>query len=745
LLDFRFPRHFEGAPHRRLAIYLDTIYERATHDFFQHTIQPALRDSAHLIVVRTPAALRRRDDGEPNWVEREIDYFRELPQRDQISAAVAIGEITDPRPAKLHDRLRNIEVVDIRRIRRPWRASSDELLKFIAALYEIPAARMPELRAEQQKRRSARLRWLASGALVLAAVMTGLAAFALLSQQRAQRSEARAVEARRIAVARQLAAESSVTRLEVGSEIEQSVLLAIQSYRREPTPEGEQALRASTSLILPRLAAFENDGAETNICALRPDAAAYATAAFGGYVTMYDVRTGRATGTLPAELEAQAVTFSADSASIAVRSPGGLVTVWNATGDERDVEGRLQRNAVERKSGISELTIAPAERLKMVRNAAAFRYACTVSDDDAPLTISNRGVVAAAGDRSVVVVDCMRRRSLHVLHQMRARALAFDADGARLVTAGWDGSVNLWSTTSGARLKHFDHDGIVNTAAISSDGRYLVTSSEDKTARLWEIESGRERLRIQHPRAVRAATLSTDGSLLATNCDDRAARVWETARGREVARLHESGSGLAVGFDRATRTLVTCDFGFQAAVWDLASLSSEAKRVQLGERVSQLASLPDDRVLAVLQDGRLVVIDPALSRVLGTLGNPQVAVSAISSDGSLITVSVRNSRFSRTYSTVRVSNGSSRRWQEQPLATAADRVAWRSGKWVVVSRVDDGRELSRWQFEQLRGAPVFTPDGAFLAVADSDSLGIYSVARENAFGPSTPSEQARSL
>src|SRR4051794_4129690 len=73
LLDFRFPRGFDDAPRRRLAVYLDTIYERATNDFFEETIQPALRTSAHLIVVRTPRAIQARADGQPNWVEREIE------------------------------------------------------------------------------------------------------------------------------------------------------------------------------------------------------------------------------------------------------------------------------------------------------------------------------------------------------------------------------------------------------------------------------------------------------------------------------------------------------------------------------------------------------------------------------------------------------------------------------------------------------------------------------------------------
>ena len=45
---------------QRLRVYLDTAYERGTSDFYEHNIKPALLASRWLIVVATPAAIRRR-------------------------------------------------------------------------------------------------------------------------------------------------------------------------------------------------------------------------------------------------------------------------------------------------------------------------------------------------------------------------------------------------------------------------------------------------------------------------------------------------------------------------------------------------------------------------------------------------------------------------------------------------------------------------------------------------------------
>jgi hypothetical protein len=184
LLDYRLPKPFSARPNRpRLSIYLDTIYERATEDFFEQTIQPALAASRHLIVVQTPSTLRPRSDGEPNWLVREIEYFRALPQGREISVALAKGDFAAPLPAGLRTDFPNIEVVDCRQTRwlNPLK-SSDLLLTFLAKLYDIPQERMPELRQEDARRRAGRTLGLLGAAALLVLLLSGLLVWALYSR-----------------------------------------------------------------------------------------------------------------------------------------------------------------------------------------------------------------------------------------------------------------------------------------------------------------------------------------------------------------------------------------------------------------------------------------------------------------------------------------------------------------------------------------------------------------------------------
>ena len=68
-----------------------------------------------------------------------------------------------------------------------------------------------------------------------------------------------------------------------------------------------------------------------------------------------------------------------------------------------------------------------------------------------------------------------------------ATSASFSPDGARLVTAGVDGTVRVWNTSTGAEaLTLKGHTARVNSASFSPDGKLVVTASDDSTARVWD-------------------------------------------------------------------------------------------------------------------------------------------------------------------------------------------------------------------------------------------------------------------
>jgi len=71
-------------PLRRLDVFLDSAFERASEDFWQCKIVPNLAASRYLIVISTPQAFVDRSDGQPNWLMREIETFLSLAGPDRI-------------------------------------------------------------------------------------------------------------------------------------------------------------------------------------------------------------------------------------------------------------------------------------------------------------------------------------------------------------------------------------------------------------------------------------------------------------------------------------------------------------------------------------------------------------------------------------------------------------------------------------------------------------------------------------
>ena len=170
---YRFPKRW---PDKRppLKVYLDKPFERASEDFWQENIEPALTKSRYLIVIVTPATYQPRSGGQPNWVEREIEFFNKLEQRRNVLVALMSGDFDAPLPAGLREKFPQITVVDMRAFRPGLaglarrRALLDHVLTLLAALYEIPDRQMPIFRQEEKRRRRKRM-------------MSGVAALSLIA------------------------------------------------------------------------------------------------------------------------------------------------------------------------------------------------------------------------------------------------------------------------------------------------------------------------------------------------------------------------------------------------------------------------------------------------------------------------------------------------------------------------------------------------------------------------------------
>ncbi len=82
-------------------------------------------------------------------------------------------------------------------------------------------------------------------------------------------------------------------------------------------------------------------------------------------------------------------------------------------------------------------------------------------------------------------------------HSEFVTAIAFAADGGRILTGSTDKTAILWDAKTGENLKTLrGHSDWVNGAAFGADGERILTGSRDGTAILWDAESGKMLLRL---------------------------------------------------------------------------------------------------------------------------------------------------------------------------------------------------------------------------------------------------------
>lgn len=254
-------------------------------------------------------------------------------------------------------------------------------------------------------------------------------------------------------------------------------------------------------------------------------------------IKLWEVSSGQEVGTLTGHSDSiMNIAFSPDGQLLASGSTDKTIKLW-------DVSTRSEKHTLEYSHEIRSIAFSPNGDMLVSGN----------SDMKVALwEVATGHQLRAMEGHSRDIMKSDKPRFIN----SGVSAVAFNADGSLVASAGEDLTIRIWEVSTGKELRtltgHTTEEGEVriaskdylmvfvgiNDIAFSPDGKWLASGGMDHTARLWEVATGNEAQTLTgHTSSVKAIAFSPDSRWLASGSGDKTIRLWEVATGQEVRKL----------------------------------------------------------------------------------------------------------------------------------------------------------------------------------------------------------------
>jgi WD40 repeat protein len=444
---------------------------------------------------------------------------------------------------------------------------------------------------------------------------------ASVNAERAKAEQARAEERTRYVVAQQVGVQADIAR-EKGEDLEQGVLLSIESLKRSLTPEGYIAWeRGMDQLPHPAEMQFASAGNDVSTIAYSRDGKLFAQGNTDGAVTLFKTDQPATYLELPARLTNKITTinFAPDGTWVAA-SDRRQIKVWDTKTFKliRDRQLNADRCCAEsiafspdgryvaltgpswgtlvRVIDLINSQVVVDTKLPLVNYAMSVAF----SPDGKWLAVSCHSKAegpSAVGKIMLWDVSTFRKRIdgmppavASVIDKELIGRVVFSPQGNYLATKTANG-VRMWSVSTEKDSINFgeleqaqkirgEGENERSTLEFTADEKYVVTVVANRTA-LWDVTTGLETGRINYKEAIAGVALSSDSRLLAIAAGD--VRSWKIEFGSEVQRIavHDKSS------EEKLNALAVSPGG----EW-LATGSSDGVRVFRASDWSPLVTLP---------------------------------------------------------------------------------------------------------------------------------------------------------
>jgi len=549
LETFRTPSRLvktQGLMPRLQRVFRDEEELPASADLSQE-IENALRESRFLIVVCSP----RTPPSE--WVNKEVQRFREMGRHDRIIALLIEGEPSESFPVSLveirqtitdsngvsREQIEAVEplAADVRQARTESARHLKRMAK-LRILACILGCRFDDLRQREQERRRSRTITVTALAVILTGILvvTGLVTQKELFRQK----ESAATENYRNTI--QFVKNKIESRLTDEAE---AMLWKVPETKRGW--EWGRLMRLCHQDLLTlrgaptsRLAKTSDNGEKQGLAGtitsilFSPDGRRLITAAKDGMVKSWDLNKAKETGCLE-NIYPEYLTFSNNRTDLLYYSCPTLGRTRNFSWQQGTIkyEGTslyLAARAVPlsaiqpgKQRHYPVIGTAPPRLIFWTRstNSAASEAIMPGQADTPP--IESRGAAR------IYDVDTGRELLVVEGHKGYVTCMYMTADGTRVATGCSDGEIKVWNIETRNEQKSFRiPDSAISAITFDPGLKHLAAGTENGTFRIWDLDSGNEQLSMNaHYKPVTSLAFSPDGRCLATGSDEHTVKFWD--------------------------------------------------------------------------------------------------------------------------------------------------------------------------------------------------------------------------
>lgn len=593
-------------------------------------------------------------------------------------------------------------------------------------------------------------------------------------------------ERSREALTHDLMAQALAMRKDRPDLLQTSILLAIESYKRRPTPEAYQTIYEGLS-ILPKIKLT----AKHDEFVYSPDGRYLITAGEDRTIRYWDVNTSQETKKIVFEARIWKIVISPDGKYLALKLDKDEVIIAGSESGEK--------MAVLKPPGpIGDIVFSPNGQFLATNDSSGELRSVRIWSvpsgvemsvfqqngipEKAVFSPDSRYVGSVASNfqnKEANIWEIKTGREIHLPQQEKVDDVEFSPDGKFIATSVKGQTIQIWDATSFKKLIEWEQKDGINRMAFSPNGKFIVTGNEphdhdmengSSIARNFEVPSGREVATFNVEDHSHSAVFSPDSKYVVSSSftqivRDRKsmARVWEANTGREVSRVTNNVSGdttfspdgkyLATGSSAFIRSAsetgtnaqrdenMRGHFDKKICLWDPFTRPLESQTFETGTPDwRHYATSHNGKYLAASVDGENVIHVWDLSAMKELARIPYEGDNltlAISDDGKY--VAANNGRFLEKQTVVNVWN---REIGEMVLALPRDGwvvrmelssngevLAELDNSVVRLTNVKEGKETAILRHPKTSVMSLaFSPNSAYIATGGMGDLRIWDVA-----------------